>query len=42
MSTAVASLIGTTFAQTPSKKPDILIIRGDDIGQFNIGAYAWV
>jgi arylsulfatase len=28
-----------TLAQTPSKKPNILIIWGDDIGQFNISAF---
>ena len=37
--TAVALLIGTTaWDQTPSKKPNILIIWGDDIGQFNLHA----
>jgi hypothetical protein len=39
MLTAVASSIGTASAQTPSKKNNILIIWGDDIGQFNISAY---
>ena len=39
MLTAVASSIETASAQTPSKKPNILIILGDDIGQFNISAY---
>ena len=27
------------LAQTPTKKPNILIIWGDDIGQFNLSAY---
>jgi arylsulfatase A-like enzyme len=26
-------------AQTPSRKPNILVIMGDDVGWFNIGAY---
>lgn len=29
----------TAWAQQPAKKPNILIIWGDDIGQFNISAY---
>ena len=33
---AVASV---AQAQQPAKKPNILIIWGDDIGQFNISAY---
>jgi arylsulfatase A-like enzyme len=27
------------IAQTPAKKPNILVIMGDDVGWFNIGAY---
>src|SRR5262245_17539231 len=27
------------FAQAPAKKPNILVIMGDDVGWFNIGAY---
>jgi len=27
------------FAQAPGKKPNILVIWGDDIGQFNVSAY---
>jgi arylsulfatase A-like enzyme len=30
---------GTAIAQTPAKKPNILVIMGDDVGWFNIGAY---
>jgi hypothetical protein len=26
-------------AQAPAKKPNILVIMGDDIGWFNLGAY---
>jgi arylsulfatase len=29
----------TGWAQAPSRKPNILVIWGDDIGQFNISAY---
>ena len=28
-----------TLAQTPDKKPNIVVIMGDDIGMWNIGAY---
>ena len=30
---------GTATAQTPAKNPNILVIMGDDVGWFNIGAY---
>ena len=33
------ALCGPALAQAPAKKPNILIIWGDDIGQFNISAY---
>ena len=36
---AVALLAGPASAQTPGKKPNILVIMGDDVGWFNIGAY---
>src|SRR4030095_11410514 len=37
---AVAALrAGPRAAQTPGKKPNILVIMGDDVGWFNIGAY---
>jgi arylsulfatase A-like enzyme len=29
----------TATAQTPAKKPNILVIMGDDVGWFNVGAY---
>ena len=35
----VALLGGTVAIQAAEKKPNILIIWGDDIGQFNISAY---
>ena len=34
-----AALCGPALAQGTAKKPNILIIWGDDIGQFNISAY---
>src|SRR6476661_6712834 len=45
-----SGLVGTTlavglatatpvFAQAPTQKPNILVIMGDDIGMWNIGAY---
>ena len=33
------TLASASWAQQPAKKPNILIIWGDDIGQFNISAY---
>jgi hypothetical protein len=30
---------GTALAQESAKKPNILVIMGDDVGWFNIGAY---
>jgi arylsulfatase A-like enzyme len=38
---SVAALLNPTSlqAQTPAKQPNILVIMGDDIGWFNIGAY---
>jgi arylsulfatase len=35
----VALVAGAASAQTPGKKPNILVIMGDDVGWFNIGAY---
>jgi arylsulfatase len=35
----VALLAGPASAQTPGKKPNILVIMGDDVGWFNVGAY---
>jgi arylsulfatase len=36
---AIAGYAGNALAQAPVKKPNILIIWGDDIGGFNISAY---
>ncbi|MFZ5876592.1 MAG: arylsulfatase [Nitrospirota bacterium] len=36
---AVAALPADLLAQAPAKKPNILVIWGDDIGGFNISAY---
>ena len=35
---ATVLLAGPASAQTPGKKPNILVIMGDDVGWFNIGA----
>lgn len=32
-------ILGAMFAQAADKKPNILVIMGDDVGWFNIGAY---
>ena len=36
---ALLSFAATAQAQTAGKKPNILVIMGDDVGWFNIGAY---
>jgi len=36
---AVMSFAAPALAQPPSKKPNILIIWGDDIGYWNVSAY---
>ena len=37
---AVSLALGTSaLAQAPAAKPNILVIMGDDVGWFNIGAY---
>ncbi len=37
---AATSLVGPhAQAQTPIRKPNILVIMGDDVGWFNVGAY---
>jgi arylsulfatase len=36
---ALALTATAGWAQTPARKPNILVIWGDDIGQFNISAY---
>ncbi len=37
LGSALAS--GAALAEAPAKKPNILVIMGDDVGWFNIGAY---
>ncbi len=37
--TAVAGVIGPAAAQEKGSKPNIVVIMGDDIGIWNIGAY---
>jgi len=32
-------ILGATVAQAADKKPNILVIMGDDVGWFNIGAH---
>src|SRR5215475_1418785 len=41
MITAVLGLVPQAQAQAPTKKPNILVIFGDDIGQTNISAYSF-
>ena len=36
---ATVLVVGSARAQGPARKPNILVIMGDDIGWFNIGAY---
>jgi len=38
---ALALTATAGWAQAPARKPNILVIWGDDIGQFNISAYTW-
>src|SRR6266581_3723243 len=35
----LSALSGVALAQAPAKQPNILVIMGDDIGMWNIGAY---
>ena len=35
------ALVTSAHAQAPAKKPNILVIFGDDIGQTNISAYSF-
>jgi arylsulfatase len=37
--TTLVNFAATAQAQTAGKKPNILVIMGDDVGWFNIGAY---
>jgi arylsulfatase A-like enzyme len=39
LSFIVLACAATAMAQAPNKKPNILVIFGDDIGQANISAY---
>ena len=34
-----ADIVGTAHAQQPAQRPNIVVIMGDDVGWFNIGAY---
>jgi arylsulfatase A-like enzyme len=36
---AVPELVSSAQAQAPAQKPNIVVIMGDDVGWFNIGAY---
>src|SRR5262245_9294988 len=40
LSPGVLAPISSAVAQTTEKKPNILVIFGDDIGTWNIGAYS--
>jgi hypothetical protein len=35
------ALSATSYAQAQAKKPNILVIFGDDVGQTNISAYSF-
>ena len=37
---ALLALVATAAAQAPAKKPNIVVIFGDDIGQANVSAYS--
>ncbi len=39
VATALVGAFDTAIAQQPAKKPNILIIWGDDIGYWNVSAY---
>src|SRR5215470_12554076 len=39
LSVAAAAISTQALAQQPQRPPNILVIMGDDIGWFNIGAY---
>jgi arylsulfatase A-like enzyme len=36
---ATVAVSGPAQAQAPARKPNILVIMGDDVGWFNVGAY---
>ena len=38
---AIALLTGVLPAVAADKKPNIVVIWGDDIGGFNVSAYKW-
>jgi predicted AlkP superfamily pyrophosphatase or phosphodiesterase len=37
--TVLLNFAAPSQAQTPAKQPNIIVIMGDDVGWFNIGAY---
>ncbi len=39
MTLSPAAVVGTAHAQQPAQRPNIVVIMGDDVGWFNIGAY---
>ena len=41
LSALLVGFFGTTTALAQPKKPNILVIWGDDIGPFNVSAYNW-